>query len=312
MNSLLEDHENPENHKDLQNKSSDVSSRILYSLHISSSLFGISNNNSIQSVSIKTVDSYECGYPKLKHLTTLKQTIENDSSKLEEIVISLNALSSWEKSRITSCKILIVLLVLMQRGPPISPSIFNSVHQFLVNIKEYWHSTDSYLHQFSQILQQRLVFLADHSEFSKHFNISKMSYNGMTLPTLDETSILCILSRLLSMQSYLISILNQTIKYNSNNSKLSKKEILTYQSSLTNLFEEANCIYIANLHILLYIYNHNQIFSEIVITTLRNQFDEQFTGLRFIYCDLMNTDVNQYQYLGRFPDVNPLDSKYPI
>jgi hypothetical protein len=210
-------------------------------------------------------------------------------------------------------------------------------------MKEYWFPLDKFLYLFCIVLHQRLLFLYDNYEYNEHFNISKMSYNGSCLPSFNSISILSILSRLLSIQNNLICILNLTTKLNllqhsssnsnndnnnNNNSShnidtnnLTRKEIITYQSSLTNLFEEANCIYIANYHIFLYIYNiqhknnYNNAINDndnsfsttnITIITLREQFDEQFLNLRFIYCDLMNTDVNNKQYLGRFPESNPL------
>ena len=343
----------------LPSKSSNTS-RLFYSLYINNiTLFNITNNNNnIQSIILKTVNSYDYGYPKLKHLNIIKEYITNDINKFEEILIIFNALTNWKDNKIISCKILIVILILMQRSniSIINSSVFSSLNHYLILMKEYWLPIDKFLYLFCIILHQRLLFLYDNYEYNEHFNISKMSYNGSCLPSFNYISILSILSRLLSIQNNLINILHLTIKLNplqqhqsSQNSNCSshndssgkgnidtinitKKEIITYQSSLTNLFEEANCIYIANYHIFLYIYNiqhdnnndnnndnntnnsvnndndNDNLFSttNITIITLREQFDEQFLNLRFIYCDLMNTDVNNKQYLGRFPESNPL------
>ena len=303
-----------------------TSSRLLYSVYINNAVFG-TTASSLQSIAMKAVNSYDYGYPKLKHMNILRQYVEASPQKFDDILITFHALTNWKNSKIVSCKILIVILVLMQRGPPIDSLVIPSLSQFLIIMREYWLPVDNYLHQFSMILHQRLLFLNDHHEYSDHFNISKMSYNGLSLPSFDNISILSILSRLLSIQNNLINLLHVTIKYNlyhphsysssssnsnstntnNNNHNLTKNEKLTYQSSLTILFEEANCIYIANYHMLLCIYkDNNSIFTNTVTITLREQFDEQFNSLRFIYCDLMNTDVNNKQYLGRFPESNPL------
>jgi hypothetical protein len=332
----------------LPSKSSNTS-RLFYSLHINNiTLFNITGKNTIQSIILKTVNSYDYGYPKLKHLNIIKEYITNDINKFEEILIIFNALTNWKDNKIVSCKILIVILILMQRSNIsfINSSVYSSLNHYLILMKDYWFPADKFLYLFCLILHQRLLFLYDNYEYNEHFNISKMSYNGSCLPSFNSASILSILSRLLSIQNNLICILNFTTKlnflhqHNSSNSNngnnnsnsngnndannLTRKEIITYQSSLTNLFEEANCIYIANYHIFLYIYNiqnHNDnnnnnnanndndnSFSttNITVITLREQFDEQFLNLRFIYCDLMNTDVNNKQYLGRFPESNPL------
>ena len=337
----------------LPSKSSNTS-RLFYSLHINNiTLFNVTSNNTIQSIVLKTVNSYDYGYPKLKHLNIIKEYINNDINKFEEILIIFNALTNWKDNKIVSSKILIVILVLMQRSNIsfINSSVYSSLNHYLILMKEYWFSIDKFLYLFCIILHQRLSFLYDNYEYNEHFNISKMSYNGSCLPSFNYISILSILSRLLSIQNNLISILNLTTKlnllqhnscntnnsnnnfnnssssststssYNNDTNNLTRKEIITYQSSLTNLFEEANCIYIANYHIFLYIYNiqhkdnYNNAINDndnsfsttnITIITLREQFDEQFLNLRFIYCDLMNTDVNNKQYLGRFPESNPL------
>lgn len=337
----------------LPSKSSNTS-RLFYSMYINNiTLFNITNNNTIQSIILKTVNSYDYGYPKLKHLNIIKEYITNDINKFEEILIIFNALTNWKDNKIISCKILIVILILMQRSNVsiVNSSVYSSLNHYLNLMKEYWFPIDKFLYLFCIILHQRLLFLYDNYEYNEHFNISKMSYNGSCLPSFNYISILSILSRLLSIQNNLINILKLTTKLNplqqhnscnstNNNSSsssgkgnsdtitLTKKEIITYQSSLTNLFEDANCIYIANYHMFLYIYdiqhdnistnNNNNIVSNnndndnsfsttnITIITLREQFDEQFLNLRFIYCDLTNTDVNNKQYLGRFPESNPL------
>lgn len=320
MSSSLLDNENAPQRSEVPKKAS-----FLYSVRMASLVFG--TKDQLQATTLKAVSS-EKGLPRQKHVTSLIETLTMDQLKTDEIVLCCHALSHWEKKKIVSCKILILLIILMQAGFSSIQSSYESVNSLLVSIRDKWSSSDTFLAQLAVVVSQRLNFLLDNAEFSLHFTLSSTSYNGQSLPTIDTPTSLVLLSRLLSCLERLINVINIPLRFETRNDLLTKNELSTYRSALWVLFADAHCFYVATHHILLYIYNHRDEYSVDTVNVMRNQFDLQFISLRHIYNSLQQQQRYQQNdnnssssssdqglemtQLPRFPESNPLSDKFPL
>jgi len=286
---------------------------------VAQNVFGVKDK--FQKASLKAV-SREAGCPKAKHLSILKEFIQNDQGKFEEFIVTCHALSPWAEKVTTCCKAMVTMLVLMQTGPTISGQAFESVNHYLASIRDNWSGKDMFLCQFSVVLIQRLGFLQEHAEFKSHFNLISMSSNGLSLPQLDTHTSVSVLSQLLSYQGMLINLINQGLKNQRSSDYLRQKERETIKGALFSLYEDAYCTYVACVGILQFIYQRSNsgtlAAAQSTVEVMLDLFNEQYASLRAVHAalsDILSTHSigslsNSYgalEYeLSKLPESNPL------
>mmetsp|Transcript_58321 Transcript_58321/g.114711 ORF Transcript_58321/g.114711 Transcript_58321/m.114711 type:complete len:325 (-) Transcript_58321:48-1022(-) len=272
-----------------------------------------------QDASIKAITGGDAG-PKIKYLHLMMDSIQRDHMKLEDFVITCHALAPWDKKLTICCRFLSTLLVILQTGPPVVSTAVESLNQFLTDINDVWASEDMFVSQFSIYLQSRISFLAEHSEFSNHFNLNSTSTNGLSLPQIDPAAEVTILSQMLSMQNRLSGLIRLGLKNAEDMDYFRAKERSAVKSALILLYEDAFCFHVANTEIFRLIFGRSASTSGSdttvgMISVLREMYDEQFTALKMIYTSLRDTSTsfsNTGSYsalrheLSRCPEENPL------
>lgn len=287
---------------------------------VAQNVFGVKDK--FQKAALKAV-SREAGCPKAKHLSVLKEFIQNDQSKFEEFIVTCHALAPWTEKVTTCCKAMVTMLVLMQTGPSISGQAFESVNHYLASIRDNWLGKDMFLSQFSVVLIQRLGFLQEHGEFKNHFNLISMSSNGLSLPQLDTHTSVSVLSQLLSYQGMLINLINQGLKNQRSSDYLRQKERETVKGALFPLYEDAYCTFVACVGILQFIHQRSGnsgtlAAAQSTVEVMLDLFNEQYASLRAVHAALsdilsthsigsMNNSYGALEYeLSKLPDSNPL------
>ena len=271
-----------------------------------------------QKAALKAV-SREAGCPKAKHVSVLKEFIQNDYNKFEEFVVVCHALSPWSEKVTTCCKAIVAILVLLQTGPPVSDHAYEFVNHYLASIRDEWAKRDMFLYQFSLVLTQRLSFLQEHGAFKGHFNLSTMSSNGLSLPQLDTHSSVSVLSQLLSYQGMLLNLINQGIKNQQSSEYLRQKERETVKSALFPLYEDAYCTYVACLGILQFIRSRASsgtlAAAQSTVEVMTELFHEQFSllrGIRRTLSDILSTNSIGNSYGTLEHDLSKLPENFPL
>lgn len=274
-----------------------------------------------QNASLKAV-SNQLGCPKSKHLSIISEIIQKDQSKFEEFVVTCHALSKWTEKYTSCCKCLMVILVLMQTGPPTVSSVHDSICQFLSNVRDSWLTKDMFLSQFAIAVISRHSFITEHPEFGQHFNIKQMSANGLSLPHIDPEYEVPLLSQVLAMLNRLCGLIQLGARNQQDVRNYCYKEREIVKSATIILYEEAFCLYVASSGILQSILQRQRgrpsSTQNTTVMVMRELYDEQFNSLKSIYASLIaltnDTGVGSCCYgdigweLSRFPEHSALGS----
>lgn len=284
------------------------SSTILYSmkmLNLEIGTLGLGSKDALQVATLKAVCK-EPGLPKKKHLITLGEALQSNTEVWENILICVDALSHWRKSRSTSCKTFVTILYLLQNGAPVvSGADCDVLKIFVSSVSDHWENADQFLSIFGMYLRQRLSFLEEYPQYNRHFNRNSMSTNGLSLPPHEHDTLLTILSRLLNAQSQITTLLRIPFNIDAT-AELTRDELMTYKCALTLLYEDAYAIYVALTQMLLFVQANRSDHSPDVIDAFVSQYIDLFMSLSRAYSQITAADGDTE--LSKLPEHNPLVS----
>lgn len=257
--------------------------------------------------------------PRKKHLATVIDAVQKDHMKMEDYVVTCHALSQWASKHATCCKCLTSLLVVLHLGPPVASPCVEPISQYLSTIRDTWGNEDMFLSQFAVAVLSRLTFLADHPEFSNHFNLNATSTNGLSLPHIEPTAHVSILSQMLAMLSRLNTVIQGGLKNYKDGNFFRSKEREAVKYALFTLYEDAFCAHVASSTLLQRVAQPTEsersaadLPAAGMIGVFRELYDEQFAALRTAYVQLQGLSDSGGGYsvmgleLSRCPDGNPL------
>eukprot|EP01038_Epipyxis_sp_PR26KG_P008103 gene8103-10974_t len=216
---------------------------LVYSFRMFGTVLGI--NDPIQVACIKAA-SYEEGLPKLKHINTLIQFIQEDDNNLMNIMINFSALVNWKESIISSCKILISIVIILQRCIKTSiyvgfDSILSLLHEMRDNI-----SNNSFLNGLVLYLIQKIQMHLQLPNYCIHFNLNSTSSNGLSFAYTEDDNYSTVGSRILSSLEVLIRVMKIPLNYDfKSNNNINEEEYITCINSLGILIDDVQILYSA-------------------------------------------------------------------
>ncbi len=283
--------------------SSEKKSSVRYSLSMVGLGFGVEDK--LQLTTLKAVCN-EPGLPKKKHVIKLMETLAVDLNKWEEILLNMDALSSWSTDKIVTCKVFVTILQLLQCGPTLIGMDSTPLKVLTTSIQDHWVETDNFLFEFGLFLNQRISFLEENPNYHQHFNHNTMSSNGLSLPPSEIGTVLPIVSRLLSVQGKLVNVLKLPFSHERDNtSPLRRNELFTYKCALSVLYEDAYVIHVALTCMLQFIQANAESFSGDMLSSFVEQYSELFTLLGGLHAQITTADCGEAE-LSKLPATNPL------
>jgi hypothetical protein len=272
-----------------------------------------------QNAAIQALNGH--GGPRRKYLFVVIDAVQKDQQRIEDYVVTCHALSPWATKHATCCKCLTSLLVIMQIGPPVASTCIEPITQFLSTIRDTWANEDMFLSQFAVVVLSRLSFLTEHPEFSNHFNLNATSSNGLSLPQIEPSSELSVLSQMLAMQGRVHAVMQVGLKCCKDIDYFRAKEREAVKYALFSLYEDAFCANVASCTVLQSISQREarasgRTESSGTVAVLKELYCEHFATLRSHYVavqDLQNSSTSAAAYsvmgleLSRCPEANPLE-----